>query len=202
MPHARRLVLASHNLKKTGELRAILAPLGFELLSLADFPGAPVPEENGATFEENAVIKARSAVAHTGVAAIADDSGLAVAALGGEPGVWSARYAGEDADDDANNRLLLKRLADVPPERRNAAFVSVVAVALPDGTVRTYRGEAEGVILAAPRGNAGFGYDPLFLSNDLGVTFAEADADAKNRISHRGRALSLFIQNMDKLTLT
>lgn len=190
------MVLASHNAKKAYELRRILAPLGLELLSLADFPDAPVPEETGQTFEENAVIKAKSAVDATGLPALADDSGLEVDALGGQPGVRSARYAGEDANDTANNRLLLERLAGLPPGRRGAGFVSVVALAFPGGGVKTFRGETRGVILEQARGYGGFGYDPLFLSDDLGVTFAEADSDEKNRVSHRGRALAALVRWM------
>lgn len=192
----RRVVLASHNAKKAEELRRILAPTGVELLSLADFPGAPVPEEDGDTFEENAVLKARSALAHCGLAALADDSGLAVDALDGEPGVRSARFAGAGATDADNNALLLRRLAGLPPERRGAAFVSVVALALPGGEVKTYRGETRGRILEEPAGERGFGYDPLFLSDDLGITFAEADADTKNRVSHRGRALAKLLADL------
>ncbi len=186
----RELVLASHNKKKTRELAAILAPLRIGLRNLADFPGAPMPEETGATFGENAVIKAEAALAFTGLPALADDSGLEVDALGGEPGVRSARFAGDGADDAANNLLLLRRLAGIPAERRGAGFVSVVALALPGGRTRTFRGETRGRILEAPRGAGGFGYDPLFLSDDLGVTFGEADPAAKNRVSHRARALA------------
>lgn len=189
----KRLVLASHNAKKAVELRQILVPTGVELLSLADFPGAPIPEEDGATFAENAIIKAKAALAYCGLPALADDSGLAVDALGGEPGVRSARFAGEQATDADNNALLLRKLAGLPPERRGAAFVSVVALALPGGDVKSYRGETRGRILENPAGKNGFGYDPLFLSDDLGVTFAEADPDAKNRVSHRGRALSKLL---------
>ncbi len=185
-----RLVLASHNRKKAAELRAILEPLGIRLLSLADFPGAPEPVEDGDTFEANALIKARSALAHTGGAAVADDSGLMVDALDGRPGVHSARFAGEDADDAANNRLLLEKLSGTPPERRGAKFVSVVAIALPGGVSEVFRGETRGVMLESPRGAGGFGYDPLFFSPDLGLTFAEADQEAKNRVSHRARALA------------
>lgn len=188
----RRFVLASHNVKKTAELRAILAPLSIELLNLADFPGAPEPEEDGDTFEANALIKAKSALAFTGMAALADDSGLMVDALAGRPGVYSARFAGEKAGDAANNALLLDKLSGVPPERRGAKFVSVVVLAIPGREAKVFRGETHGIIVDEPRGINGFGYDPLFLSTDLGVTFAEATSDAKNRISHRARALAAF----------
>lgn len=185
----RRFVLASHNKKKAAEMRAILEPFHIDLAGLDEFPGAPEPEETGTTFEENAAIKAESALAYTGLAALADDSGLVVDALGGEPGVYSARFAGADADDQANNALLLERLQNVPDEKRTARFVSVVALALPDGTVRLFRGETEGRILHARSGNGGFGYDPLFFSFDLQEAFGAAAPEAKNRVSHRGRAL-------------
>lgn len=185
-----RIVLASHNRKKAAELRAILEPLGIRLLSLADFPGAPEPVEDGDSFEANALIKARSALAYTGETALADDSGLMVDALNGGPGVHSARFAGENADDAANNRLLLEKLSGTPSEKRGAKFVSVAAIALPDGESAIFRGETRGVILESPRGAGGFGYDPLFLSLDLGLTFAEADQEAKNLVSHRARALA------------
>ena len=191
-----KLVLASHNRKKTHELRAILQPLAIELLNLADFAGAPSPEETGSTFAENAILKAREACAFTGLAALADDSGLVVDALAGEPGVLSARFAGEGAGDAANNRLLLERLRGVPAEKRTARFVAVVAFALPGGECRTWSGETHGRILEEERGEGGFGYDPLFFSDDLGVGFAEAPEAEKNRISHRGRALEAFIADL------
>lgn len=195
----KRFVLASHNVKKSAELRAILAPLGFSLVSLADFPGAPEPEETGGTFEENAVIKATAAAGFTGLPAIADDSGLAVDALNGEPGVRSARFAGEHANDAENNGLLLEKMAGLPPEERTARFVSAVALHFPGGETRTYRGETCGRILAEERGEGGFGYDPLFLSDDLGVTFAEAGAEEKNRVSHRGRAIAKLVAELRHL---
>lgn len=151
----RRLVLASHNVKKSAELRAILQTLNIELASLADYPGTEAPEETGLTFEDNAVIKAKAALELTGLSALADDSGLVVDALDGEPGVHSARYAGGDASDTENNLLLLKRLAGVPSERRQAGFVSVIALALPGGEVKTFRGETRGVILEKARGEGG-----------------------------------------------
>lgn len=189
----KRLVLASHNKKKTSELRAILQPLGVELLSLSDFPDSVAPEEDGDTFEANAAIKASAALEFTGLPSVADDSGLVVPALGGEPGVWSARYAGEDADDAANNRLLLERMSGFHGEQRRGSFISVVALAAPGNEVKTFRGETWGSMLMEVRGEGGFGYDPLFLSDDLGQTFAEANAEDKNRVSHRGRALAKLL---------
>lgn len=195
----KRLVLASHNAKKVAELRSILEKAGFALSGLDEFPGAPEPEEDGPAFADNAVIKAKSALAFTGLPALADDSGLVVDALGGEPGVRSARYAGDDASDADNNRLLLERLAGLPASRRGAKFVSVIALALPDGTVRTCEGETLGTILDQPRGEGGFGYDPLFLSADLGITFAEAGFAEKNAVSHRGRALERLMETLKGL---
>ncbi len=186
------LVLASNNAKKTAELLAILEPLGITLRTLRDFPAMPEPEETGATLQDNAIIKAEAARDRTGLPSLADDTGLLVDALGGEPGVRSARYAGDDADDAANNRLLLERLAPVPEDKRTARFVTVLALAVPGEATVCFKGAASGVILPAARGENGFGYDPLFLSDDLGVTFAEAGADAKNAVSHRGRALQAF----------
>lgn len=190
-----RLVLASHNAKKAVELRAILLPLGIELSTLSDFPGAPEPEETGSTFEENAIIKAVSALEFTGLPSVADDSGLMVDALGGAPGVYSSRFAGEHANDEANNRLLLEKLVGVPAEKRTAKFVSVVALAGKKGEeIQLFRAETKGRILESLRGEGGFGFDPLFLSDDLGVTFAEAGSDEKNRVSHRGRALGKLVK--------
>jgi len=186
----KRLVLASHNAKKTAELASILQPLGLELLSLADFPDVVAPEEDGDTFDENASIKAVSAFHVTGLPSLADDSGLVVPALGGLPGVRSARFAGENAGDEENKAALLDKMTNMEGDDRRAYFVSVVALAISEKSILTFRGETEGTILRQPIGYSGFGYDPLFLSSDLGVTFAEADAAEKNRVSHRGRALS------------
>jgi XTP/dITP diphosphohydrolase len=188
------LLIATRNAGKLAEFKAMPTPLGVRIFGLADFPGAPIPEEIGDSFEENAVAKARSAAKYSGFLSLADDSGLEVEALGGEPGVRSARFAGAGASDLANNQLLLRRLAGIPPEQRLARFVAVLALAWPDGRTRTFRGEARGWILSEPRGLYGFGYDPLFFSDDLGMSFAEAGARAKGRISHRGRALARLLE--------
>lgn len=186
-----KLVVASSNRGKLEELRALL-PDGLTLLSLAD-AGLESPEETGVTFEENALIKARSA-ATFGEAAIADDSGLVVDALGGRPGVWSSRFAGDDASDDANNRKLLSELINVPEEQRTARFMSVVVLVMPDGTSFSASGSVEGTIGLTERGSGGFGYDPLLIVNDAnavefnGKTMAELSLVEKNRISHRARA--------------
>ncbi|MDI6907678.1 MAG: XTP/dITP diphosphatase [Thermoanaerobacterales bacterium] len=186
----RRLVLATRNAGKVRELASILGPLGVDVVSLADYPGLPEIPEEGETFEANAVFKAREVARLTGETALADDSGLDVDALGGAPGVHSARFAGEPKDDAANNAKLLRLLEGIPPEKRTARFRCVVALATPEGEVYTAEGVSEGVILDKPRGENGFGYDPLFYVPSLGRTFAELDMDAKNRISHRGRALA------------
>lgn len=186
-----RMIFASRNRGKVKELAELVADAGIELLSLADLPGAPEVVEDGATFEENAAKKAREIAAWAGLPAVADDSGLEVDAIGGAPGVRSARFAGDGATDAENNAKLLRLLADVPTERRTARFVSVIAVATPDGKVSTVRGTCEGIIGHEPRGAGGFGYDPLFIVPEYGLTFAEMDLATKNRISHRGRAFRL-----------
>ncbi|MDK2889350.1 MAG: XTP/dITP diphosphohydrolase [Thermoanaerobacter sp.] len=187
-----KLVLATRNPGKVRELSQLLSPLGYEVLSLEHFPGVPEVVENGATFRDNAVKKATAVARHTGQLALADDSGLEVDYLGGAPGVHSARFAGEGHDDRANNEKLLRLLAGVPPEKRTARFRCVVAVATPEGKVFTTEGTCEGVIAEEPRGEGGFGYDPLFYVPSCGKTFAELDPEVKNRISHRGRALALM----------
>ncbi len=186
-----RLVVASANPRKVRELSELLAGLGYELVSLAEL-GLAAPEEAGDTFLENALLKARAASRRSALPAIADDSGLEVDALGGAPGVRSARFAGEGADDEANNRKLLALLEDVPDPARTARFRSVVVwVQGPeDPAPLVAEGVWEGRIAPAPRGQGGFGYDPLFLVPGLGRTAAELDPAEKNRLSHRGRALS------------
>ncbi len=190
--------LATKNQHKLEELTRILAPLGIALLSERDLT-SPLPEvdETGETFEENALLKARAALDATGLPSIADDSGLCVDALGGAPGVYSARFAGEPTDNEANNQKLLALLSDVPDAKRTARFVSVVACAFPDGRTLTARGECEGKIGFAPEGAGGFGYDPLFWS-DAGC-FGVISPAEKDRVSHRGRALEAFSRQLKKL---
>lgn len=190
------IVLASRNAKKTAELRDILAPRGIRLSASPDYPQLADVAETGETFAENAALKAEYTARMLGLPALGDDSGLEVEALGGEPGVYSARYAGEGADDAANNRLLLEKLAKLAREgkdNRRARFVCVLAFSVPGEKTRFYRGETCGIIAASPRGEGGFGYDPLFISDDLGLSFAEAGAEQKHRVSHRGRALAQFM---------
>lgn len=182
-----RFVLASRNQGKLKEMQAILGDLGICVISQAEAGVDVDPEETGETFEENAVIKARAVAAASGLPAIADDSGLMVDALGGEPGVHSARYGGShDRTDGERNAFLLKNMEAV--ELRSAKFVSVIAVAWPDGRILTARGELHGEIARDEKGGNGFGYDPLFLLPD-GRRTAELSSEEKNRISHRGKAL-------------
>lgn len=189
------VVVASRNAGKIAELRQIVAEAGLPLRvgDLEQYGGVRLPAEVGATFLENARLKAVAVARQVGRPALADDSGLCVDVLGGRPGVRSARYAGESADDAANNAKLLAEMAGVPWPRRGAEFRCVVVLALPDGRWTAAEGRTRGKILTAPRGEAGFGYDPLFFSEELGMTFAEAGASAKNQVSHRGRALRALL---------
>jgi XTP/dITP diphosphohydrolase len=182
------LLIATHNRDKLTEFRHLLEPLGYRLEGAADLVGYPEPEETGQTLEENALLKARALFEYSGRTAVADDTGLAVEALGGAPGVYSARFAGEGASYQDNVRLLLERLEGVPGERRGARFETVIAVVGP-GLALTLKGVCEGRITTRARGSRGFGYDPVFQPEGLSQTFAELDLDAKNLISHRGRAL-------------
>jgi XTP/dITP diphosphohydrolase len=183
------VVIATRNSGKLREIRQILAPLGLKILSLRDFPEIPEIVEDGQTFEENAVKKAAAAARQTGRIAIADDSGLAVDALQGRPGVFSSRYAGENATDADRYLKLLKEMARVPKGRRGAAFLCALAVASPEGKVEIVEGECRGEIASSPQGAQGFGYDPVFFLPELGRTMAELEPEGKNRISHRARAL-------------
>lgn len=200
-----KLLVATRNRKKLAELRALLEPLGVQALTLDDVPAFPETLESGATFAANARLKAEDAARHAGLWTLADDSGLEVEALGGEPGVRSARFAGRHGDDQANNRLLLERLVGVPPERRDARFVCALALARPDGTTALeLEGRSAGRILAAPRGAGGFGYDPLFLCTEPGFAatgraFAELTAAEKAEVGHRGRALRALQTHLTEL---
>ena len=190
---ARTIVVATGNAHKLTEIEEILSRVlpDVRFVALGQLGTFDDPEENGTTFLENAIIKAQAAVEETRFAAIADDSGLVVDALGGEPGVYSARYAGEHGNDAANNAKLLQNMADVPDAERTARFMSVVALIDADGMVLTGTGACEGVIGHEGRGANGFGYDPLFLPQDTpGKTMAELTAQEKNAISHRFHALS------------
>jgi XTP/dITP diphosphohydrolase len=183
------LVLATRNEAKLAELRRILAPLvAAEVVGLADLPPYREVPETGSTFAENALLKAREAVRHTGLPAVADDSGLAVDALNGMPGVLSARWAGRAAGDAANLRLVLEQIADVPDSRRGAVFVCAAALVTPDGREQVVEGRLAGVLRREPRGTNGFGYDPIFQPEGETRTTAEMDPAEKDAISHRGRA--------------
>lgn len=184
-----KIVLATTNRDKVREIKAILGGAGVELVSLGAFPDVRAAEEHGTTLEENARLKAVSVRDQTGLPALADDSGLEVDALGGLPGVRSARFAGEQAGYAENNRRLRTVLRGLPPEDRTARFVCVACLAHAGGEVFYARGELEGVIIEEPRGSAGFGYDPLFLVPEYGRTLAELEPEEKNRISHRSRAM-------------
>jgi XTP/dITP diphosphohydrolase len=185
-PH--RVVLATRNAHKVAELSRILADAGFdgELVGLGEFPGAPDVAETGRTFADNALLKAHAIAAHTGLPAVADDSGLVVDALNGMPGILSARWAGSHGDDRANLDLVLGQLADA--DNRGGAFVCVAALVLPGGTEWTATGVLPGSITRAPRGGNGFGYDPIFVPAGLDTTTAELSPREKDAISHRGHA--------------
>ena len=183
-----RVVLATRNAHKVAELQRILEPYDIELSSLADYPDAPDVAETGATFADNALLKARAVSDATGLVAVADDSGLSVDALNGMPGILSARWAGRHGDDVANLELVLAQVAEVPDDRRGAAFVCAAAAASPDGRVVLAEGRVEGTLLRAPRGSNGFGYDPIFVPIGEIRTTAEMSAEEKDAISHRGLA--------------
>lgn len=186
-----RLLMASRNTGKLRELRRVIGPLlpQVELLGLGDVPPYAELPETGATFADNAVDKAREAHRATGLPAVADDSGLCVAALNGMPGVFSARWAGRHGDDQANLELVLAQLRDVPDDRLDAAFVCAAAFVGSDGEQRVALGEMPGRLVRAPRGEGGFGYDPIFTPTGFDVTSAELTAEDKDALSHRGKAL-------------
>ena len=189
-----KIVLATNNKHKLEEIRAILDGCFEQLLSLSELGLDIEIEETGATLEENALIKAREKVRLTGMPALADDTGLMVDTLGGAPGVYSARYAGEAHDDKSNGQLLLKNLENATD--RSAHFGTVIAVCYPDGSYLTAEGRVDGKIIFEERGEGGFGYDSLFYSEEIGKTFAEATPEEKNSISHRGRALRAMLEKL------
>ncbi|KAA5837289.1 RdgB/HAM1 family non-canonical purine NTP pyrophosphatase [Saccharopolyspora hirsuta] len=197
-----RVLLATRNQKKLVELRRILEAegvTGVEVVGLADVPEFPEAPETGATFEENALAKAADAAKATGLPAIADDSGIAVDALNGMPGVLSARWSGKHGDDQANLDLLLGQIKDVPDERRGAAFVAAAALVHPDGAETVVRGEWRGKVIREERGTNGFGYDPIFVPEGETRTSAELSPEEKDADSHRGRALRLLLPELRKL---
>lgn len=196
-----RVVLATRNPHKIVEMSRIFEDGGVavELLGLDAFPDAPDVVEDGVTFADNAVKKARAIAAHTGLAAIADDSGLCVDVLGGMPGVFSARWAGRHGDDRANLRLLLDQIADVPDRYRGARFVCAAALVVPAGEEAVVEGRVDGHVIREPRGGGGFGYDPIFVPEGETRTTAELDPAEKDRISHRGRAIRALVPIVAKL---
>ena len=191
-----KVVLASHNQKKMVEMKAILSQMGVEVLSQAEVGVDLEPEETGTTFEENARIKAQAVMQATGLPAIADDSGLMVDALGGDPGVYSARYGGPGLDDTGRWQLLLKNMAG--ESNRACKFVSVICCAFPDGGEVMARGECPGILAQGPSGDGGFGYDPIFYLPQLGKTMAQLTPADKNQISHRARALAGFQKEWER----
>jgi XTP/dITP diphosphohydrolase len=190
-----RLLLATRNPGKLAELQRLLesAVPGVAVVGLRDVPEYPEAPETGATFAENALLKAREAVRYTGLPAVADDSGLTVDALNGMPGVLSARWSGRHGDDAANTTLLLGQLADVPDERRGGAFVCAAAIVTPDGAERVLERSWRGQVVREPRGSNGFGYDPVFLPDGLERTAAELTAAEKDARSHRGQAFAALV---------
>ena len=185
----KRLILATRNRGKVSEIKALLSGLPLEIVTLDDLPDLPPVEEDQPTFAGNASKKAETIARACGEAALADDSGLEVDYLDGRPGVFSARFAGPEAGDAANNTFLLEKLQGVPDEKRGAAFKCVIALVVPGGETYLVEGSCRGRIDQSPRGGAGFGYDPLFIYEPAGLTFAQMGADEKNRVSHRGQAL-------------
>lgn len=203
--NAKRVVLASGNPGKLKEFRQLLASCGLDVLPQSDF-NTPDVEETGLSFVENAILKARAACAHTGLPAIADDSGLAVDALGGAPGIYSARYAaldgGGNSDDDANNAKLMRELADLPDGQRGARFICLLVYMrhAQDPTPIICQGSWEGRILHSPCGDNGFGYDPLFFVPEKNCSSAQLPKEVKNQISHRGRAMRQLLEKLQATT--
>ncbi|MCD6294159.1 MAG: XTP/dITP diphosphatase [Deltaproteobacteria bacterium] len=195
----RPLVLATKNNGKISEFRDLFRNLDIEIKTLDDFGPIPPVIEDGATFEDNAVKKAQFTARVLGIPAIADDSGLTVKALQGAPGVFSSRYAGENADDESNNRKLLAEMEGI--ENRAAAFVCVLAIAVPRGPALIYEGTCEGMITETPKGDQGFGYDPLFYYPPFQKTFAQLTGKEKNSISHRGKAIEELHGELDKVVI-
>lgn len=183
-----KIFLATKNKGKITDFKELTEGMDIEVITILDNVEIPDVEENGATFEENSQKKAREIAKYTGIITVSDDSGLCVDYLNGEPGLYSARYAGENADDETNMDKLLEKLENVKKEDRAARFVSVVSIAYPDGRVKSFRGEVEGEITFERRGTNGFGYNPIFFSHELQKTFGEASSDEKNSVSHRARA--------------
>lgn len=196
------LVIASKNVHKIREFRTMLKPLSaLDVYSLLDFPNYTPPPETGTSFEENATIKAEHAAAHLGKTVIADDSGIVIPALDGQPGIYSARYAGEKASDKENRHKLLREMAHLKETERAAYYECCIVIATPDRQKKVAHGFCEGEILLAERGSLGFGYDSLFRKNDYSKTFAEINEETKNRISHRRRAIEKALPYLESLII-
>lgn len=195
----KEIIIATKNKGKTKEFQQMFATRGYQVFTLLDFPELADVEETGTTFEENAILKAEAISEQLGKIVIADDSGLVVDALEGRPGVYSARYAGEAKNDEANNDKVLAELEDVPDEQRTARFYCALAIAIPGQSTKTVTGTVEGRILHERKGTNGFGYDPIFFSINENRPMAELSSDEKNRISHRGKALKQLDDQFDSL---
>jgi non-canonical purine NTP pyrophosphatase, rdgB/HAM1 family len=185
----KEILIATKNPGKAGEFAGLFHPFGVRVETLLDHPELPEVEETGATFQENARLKAETISRLLKKPVLADDSGLMIGALGGRPGVFSARYAGENKDDQKNIEKVLAEMAGIPAEKRNAEFVCILALAIPGEETRFFKGTCSGIILTEKRGHGGFGYDPIFYVPEKGKTFAEMTGEEKNAISHRGRAM-------------
>ena len=196
-----KVVIASRNEHKIDEMRRILneAGLSLDLVGIREFPDLPDVDETGTTFAENALLKAREICAFTGIPAIADDSGLCVDALGGMPGIFSARWAGTHGNDLANLQLLLAQISHVAPDRRTASFRCAAAIVMPSGAEEVVEGIMRGRIIDTPRGTNGFGYDPIFIAEGYSITTAEMDSASKDAISHRGLAIAALAPTLAQL---
>lgn len=194
----KRIIFATGNAGKMREIREIMADTGAEILSMKEAGLSADIEENGSTFEENAIIKAKAIAALTDDIVLADDSGLEVDYLNKEPGVYSARYLGEDTSYEIKNQAILDRLAGVPKEKRTARFVCAIAAAMPDGEILVTRETIEGYIGEKPEGNGGFGYDPIFYVDEYGCSTAELTEEQKNEVSHRGKALRAMKEKLNQ----
>jgi XTP/dITP diphosphohydrolase len=193
-----KIVFASSNEGKVREIREMLEGMGIELVSLSNYAGVPEIVEDGKSFLENALKKAKIVSEFTGETVLADDSGLQVEVLGGEPGIYSSRYAGEKATDEENNTKLLTKLKNIPQEKRTAFFICVLVLYRRDGSYDYFEGKWNGQIIDERRGNNGFGYDPIFLVPELKMTAAELPAEIKNKVSHRGQAFAQFKKKLGK----
>ena len=194
-----RFVVASTNSGKIKEIKKVLQDTSLEVISMSEAGFNDEIEETGTTFEENALIKAQAVAAKVNAIVMADDSGLEVDALNGAPGVYSARYAGEGANDQDRNRKLLRELSYITDEKRQARFVSAIAVVMPDGKSFVVRGTCEGLIAKEPSGENGFGYDPLFYMPEFSATMAQISIEEKNKISHRGKALVKMVEKLKEI---